>query len=331
LQLQSSNLIPNWVFVNLVSTEPWTVKACLNLAWMGGYRKVDWKVVQRTILQDQSRYYPNFTLLAQIKELLDRNWNVIARHACREGNIRADWLASIEGSAEWGAIPCSPPELMDLLREDYRRSASVRMWSGLVFFYLCFLGPFLYQRKQRGRERDEFRKSSSRATPTSVFVSKADWHMHTFSWNPPDTLNKYPSLLPLHHPQNNQTGANFRILKNNGSIFLSHKSWCKWYQLFGLSYEKLGNYNIAFREVHVQYNMIIPHYSFEKKNHQTLMHAVPFTCLINLICSNKKKMESKLYAVHGRRFCIFDIQETSMCRISPQYHVKKTSLFLGGE
>jgi hypothetical protein len=99
---------------------------------MGGYRKVGSKVVQQTILQDQSRYYHNFTLLAQIKEQMDRNWNVIARHACREGNIRADWLASIEGSGELGAISCSPPELMDLLCEDYCGSASVRKWSGLV-------------------------------------------------------------------------------------------------------------------------------------------------------------------------------------------------------
>jgi hypothetical protein len=98
--------------------------------------------------------------LAQIKELLDRNWNVIARHACREGNIRADWLASIEGSAEWGAIPCSPPELMDLLREDYRRSASVRMWSVWSFFIFVFLGPFCTKGNREGEREISFVKAA---------------------------------------------------------------------------------------------------------------------------------------------------------------------------
>jgi hypothetical protein len=41
--------------------------------------EVDSTVVQHVILQDQSRDDPSSILLAQIEEILNRNWNVIIK------------------------------------------------------------------------------------------------------------------------------------------------------------------------------------------------------------------------------------------------------------
>lgn len=68
-------------FCNFVTAELRGVKVGLNIAWMGlnVILEVDSTVVQHVILQYQSRDDPSSILLAQIEEILNRNWNVIIK------------------------------------------------------------------------------------------------------------------------------------------------------------------------------------------------------------------------------------------------------------
>ncbi|CAI0467081.1 unnamed protein product [Linum tenue] len=77
----------------------------LRMAWEEGSRKVILQTDSTTainLLKDADCHNPHYTLIAAIRELLARDWEIELVHVFREGNYVADYLASIGHSLPIG-------------------------------------------------------------------------------------------------------------------------------------------------------------------------------------------------------------------------------------
>ncbi|CAN1845243.1 hypothetical protein LINPERHAP1_LOCUS37777 [Linum perenne] len=79
----------------------------LQLAWELGQRKVVLQVDSRgaiQLLQEEEVLMHNHAMeVYDFRELLERDWEVSIRHACREGNDAVDFLAGIGHGYPLGA------------------------------------------------------------------------------------------------------------------------------------------------------------------------------------------------------------------------------------
>ncbi|CAL1375198.1 unnamed protein product [Linum trigynum] len=86
----------------------------LHTAWRLGYRKVVAQVDSMVIIQlikEARNCHPHFTLINEVRGLLGRDWEVDLQHVFREGNVVADYLASLGHGLPPGdhiiELPCS--------------------------------------------------------------------------------------------------------------------------------------------------------------------------------------------------------------------------------
>ena len=81
-----------------VTAELWAAYIGLQLTWDRGYRKVilesDSRVVIGLMQGDTPSMDRNYTLTMQIRDMLERDWEIQTVHIFREANCVADWLAN---------------------------------------------------------------------------------------------------------------------------------------------------------------------------------------------------------------------------------------------
>ena len=83
---------------SFVTAELWAIHVGIHMTWDKGFRKVvsefDSRVVVGVIKGDAVRVDRNYNLIMQIRELLDRDWEVKIFHVYREANCVAYWFAN---------------------------------------------------------------------------------------------------------------------------------------------------------------------------------------------------------------------------------------------
>ncbi|CAI0403203.1 unnamed protein product [Linum tenue] len=93
------------------------------MAWEEGARQVEVQTDSRTALElirESVGTHPHHILISQIRQLLSRDWQVELKHVYREGNVAADFLASLGHSLSVGehTITAPSPTLNHLLLYD---------------------------------------------------------------------------------------------------------------------------------------------------------------------------------------------------------------------
>ncbi|CAN1171504.1 Putative ribonuclease H protein At1g65750, partial [Linum perenne] len=83
----------------------------LNMAWEHGFRKVSARVDSQAILSlvrtDEDATHQHVVDISDLRELLQRDWEVTITHIYREGNFAADYLANLGHDYPWGVHPIS--------------------------------------------------------------------------------------------------------------------------------------------------------------------------------------------------------------------------------
>ncbi|CAN1149690.1 Putative ribonuclease H protein At1g65750, partial [Linum perenne] len=96
----------------------------LRIAWDNGFRRVaartDSQAILTLIREDRNVSHQHAVDIANLRELLERDWEVTISHIFREGNFAADYLANLGHDYPWGVniIPISDCNLNYFLRRD---------------------------------------------------------------------------------------------------------------------------------------------------------------------------------------------------------------------
>ena len=103
----------------------------LKLAWEHGYRVISCESDSTEVLQliqhaEESHLYG--TIIAEIRDWLQRDWTVSISHVLREANACADFLANVgvAGNAKLQILQEPPAGLLHLLREDFQGTMFLR-------------------------------------------------------------------------------------------------------------------------------------------------------------------------------------------------------------
>ncbi|KAL5859212.1 hypothetical protein ACOSQ4_000508 [Xanthoceras sorbifolium] len=117
---------------NIVEAEIWAVLEGLNMAWIGGHKKVqinsDSKDAVDMIMGDCNANNPLLYVIQRCKELLSRDWNCMVINVYRESNYVADSLAK-EGHCLGSDIvyfASPPPFVQQLYMRDVEGATTIR-------------------------------------------------------------------------------------------------------------------------------------------------------------------------------------------------------------
>ncbi|CAI0384499.1 unnamed protein product [Linum tenue] len=61
------------------------------------------------LIRESVGTHPHYILISQIQQLLSRDWQVVLKHVFREGNVVADYLASLGNSHSVGEHAITAP------------------------------------------------------------------------------------------------------------------------------------------------------------------------------------------------------------------------------
>ncbi|CAI0476840.1 unnamed protein product [Linum tenue] len=61
------------------------------------------------LIRESAGTHPHYILISQIRQLLSRDWQVVLKHVFREGNMAADYLASLGHSLSVGEHAITTP------------------------------------------------------------------------------------------------------------------------------------------------------------------------------------------------------------------------------
>ncbi|CAL1405542.1 unnamed protein product [Linum trigynum] len=84
----------------------------LRMAWEEGARQIQVQTDSRTSMEliwESAGTHPHYILVSQILQLLSRDWQVELKHVFREGNVAADYLASLGHSLSVGEHTITEP------------------------------------------------------------------------------------------------------------------------------------------------------------------------------------------------------------------------------